>query len=353
MRLQSYGVSVGEDITAGRLSGAGPAGSVTFLIGDTQINAPFSRNTGVKSPYKIMRENGGFSLFDEDRRITDIIFPSPPSFYAGVTGNNIPFGKIALLHGRDCLATTVIQKCDFWKNGKKCKFCAIELSLKNGNTVIKKSPEELAEIAEIAAKKDGVKHITLTSGTFEDFKSLCSYLEKCVIAIKRKSSIPIHLQVYPCRDYEESLNKLKVAGVDTLGIHIESFDEKIRSEYTPGKSLHTLEEIKLMLRSAVDIFGKNQVTSFIISGLGESPESIVRGCEMLAEIGVFPFIVPHHPIEGTETYSLGTPDAEYQERIYVEVSKILKKYGLSSAKVKAGCVRCSACSAIKEFEEGQ
>lgn len=350
VNLQSYGVTLDKGISGGRASGAGPAGSVIFLIGCTQINAPFSANTGIESPYKIIRDNGGFALFDGATHIAGIKFPSTPNFYSGNTADNISYRKIALLHGEDCLATTIVQKCDLWGNGKKCRFCAIELSLKGGNTVLRKTPDELAEVAEMAEKSDSVKHITLTSGTSEDFEELSSYLADCVMAIRKKSSLPVHLQVYPLRDYAEPLKRLKEAGVDTLGIHIESFDEDIRNRYTPGKCILTINKIETMLEYAVSIFGKNQVTSFIITGLGETPESVTAGSRRIAALGVYPFIVPHHPIPGTETYSLGTPDPGYQEKIYREVAETLKENDLSSSKVKAGCVRCSACSAIKEFE---
>ncbi|RMF94651.1 MAG: MSMEG_0568 family radical SAM protein [Candidatus Schekmanbacteria bacterium] len=350
VNLQSYGIALDDGISVGRASGAGPAGSVTFLINDTQINAPYSENTGKESPYKIIKQNGKFSLMQDGRAICEIKFPPVPKFYKEKTGDDISYKKIALLHGKDCLATTIVQRCELWRKGNKCKFCAIELSLKNGATIAEKKPEDLAEVVRKAEKEDGIEHLTLTSGTSQNFSHLTTFLARCVEKIREKSSIPIHLQVYPFGEYKKPFEILKDAGVDTLGIHIESFDEEIRNRYIPGKSCHSLKEIGEMLKCAVAIFGKNQVTSFIIIGLGETAESVIEGSRWLAQMGVYPFIVPHHPIRGTETYHLGTPTPQYQEKIYVEVSKILDEYGLSSTEVKAGCVKCAACSAIKEFE---
>jgi hypothetical protein len=52
-------------------------------------------------------------------------------------------------------------------------------------------------------------------------------------------------------------------------------------------------------KKAVALFGPNQVSSFLIAGLGESPASIVWGSEVLADMGVYPFVVPFRPIPGS------------------------------------------------------
>ena len=53
-----------------------------------------------------------------------------------------------MLHGRDVLATTVLQTCiRYQSRTKTCQFCAIGQSLAAGRTIERKTPAQLAEVA--------------------------------------------------------------------------------------------------------------------------------------------------------------------------------------------------------------
>ena len=78
----------------------------------------------------------------------------------------MPYSQIATLHGRDVLATTVLQTCiRYQSRTKTCRFCAIGQSLAAGRTIERKSPAQLAEVAKAAVELDGVKHMVMTTGT--------------------------------------------------------------------------------------------------------------------------------------------------------------------------------------------
>jgi hypothetical protein len=73
---------------------------------------------------------------------------------------------LATLHGRDVLATTVLQTCiRYQSRSKTCQFCAIGQSLAAGRTIERKTPAQLAEVAKAAVTLDGVKHMVMTTGT--------------------------------------------------------------------------------------------------------------------------------------------------------------------------------------------
>ena len=125
-----------------------------------------------------------------------------------------------MLHGRDVLATTVSQRCVRWRReGERCQFCAIERSLENHNTIALKTPEQLAEVAEAAARLDGVRHMVLTTGTINYHDMGIRYLAKCVRAIKAAVDLPIQVQFEPPEDLDD-LQLLRDAGVDTVGMHL-------------------------------------------------------------------------------------------------------------------------------------
>jgi radical SAM protein (TIGR04043 family) len=157
------------------------------------------------------------------------------------------------------------------------------------------------------------------------------------------------VQICPPSDIN-CIDNLKNAGADTIGIHIESFDKNVLRRVAPSKAVQDLEFFTKAWRHAVLVFGKNQVSSFIIAGLGEESTRIIEGAELLCDIGVFPYILPFRPISGTPLEKSRPTAAETMLYLYKEVSVLLEKYGLSSAASKAGCVRCGACSSISLFE---
>ncbi len=79
-----------------------------------------------------------------------------PRFYDLTTADGVPYSKIAVLHGRDVLATTVLQTCiRYQSRTRACQFCAIGQSLAAGRTIERKSPAQLAEVAKAAVELDG------------------------------------------------------------------------------------------------------------------------------------------------------------------------------------------------------
>ena len=144
---------------------------------------------------------------------------------------------------------------------------------------------------------------------------------------------------------------MSTSGTDSVGIHIESFEFSVLEKVAPCKAELGLKTYLKTWEEAINIFGKNQVSSFLIVGLGEKRESIIEGATLLCELGVYPFIVPLRPIPGTSLAAHKPPDPTKIISVYQQVAPVLQSYGLSSRNSKAGCVRCGACSALPDFED--
>ena len=80
-------------------------------------------------------------------------------------------------------------------------------------------------------------------------------------------------------------------------------------------------------KKAVEIFGANQVSSFLIAGLGEREDSIIKGSKLLADLGVYPFVVPLRPIPGSLMEQERPPDPALMIGLYEQVAEILKTKG--------------------------
>ncbi len=347
--LQSLGVKIDRSGPS-RKGGAGPAEGGYVIIDDLVAAVPFASEYVSQSPYVIRKHEGSTWLFKNGDIVCPVGLVDRPRFYEYRTKDGIPYWKIALLHGCNCLASSVIQTCMLWNTEKRCKFCGIEISLNSGATIRVKQPHHLAEVAERAKSLDLVSHVVLTTGAAIPPMTEIAVLSNCAREIKKKTGLPIHVQCLPPSD-PNLLEKLKEAGADTIGLHVESFDEEVLSRVAPFKAAIGFGRYESAWKEAVRIFGVNQVSSFIIAGLGEKDESIIRGSEWLADLGVYPFVVPLRPIPGSLMAGERPPSTERMVALYEEISEILKIKGLKASRCRAGCVRCGACSGLLAFEE--
>jgi radical SAM protein (TIGR04043 family)/putative N-acetyltransferase (TIGR04045 family) len=347
--LQSFGLRFERQLL-NRKGGAGPAEGGTLLIEGIPVSLPMSSRYVLESPYLLKEEDGRYHIFKDGKLLRSVEFVERPAFYSDSTEDGISYPQIALLHGKDCLATTVVQTCAHWHTDKQCLFCGINLSYESGQTIRIKTPEQIAEVAAKAKKLDSIQHIVLTTGTVRPINREISHLARCAAAIKKAAGLPIHAQFTPSPDPEMYV-ELKDAGVDTVGIHIESFDLETLSRVAPAKAAMGLKKYEEAWKIAVEVFGPNQVSSFLIGGLGEKKESVIRGSEFLADLGVYPFIIPLRPIPGSLMEDALPPDPETMKFLYETVSLILKSKGLSARRSHAGCVRCGACSALHAYEQ--
>jgi biotin synthase-related radical SAM superfamily protein len=143
-----------------------------------------------------------------------------------------------------------------------------------------------------------------------------------------------------------TMDELQRAGVDSVGIHIESFDRDVLRKMCPGKSRTVTEEYIESWRYATDLFGEGQVSTYIIAGLGEDDDNIVSASRFLANLGVIPYVVPFRPITGAPMENLDPPSTGRMVKLFTDVADVLNECGLNPAASRAGCPRCGGCSAL-------
>ncbi len=98
------------------------------------------------------------------------------------------------------------------------------------------------------------------------------------------------------------------------------------------------------------VFGRGQVSTYILAGLGDPQEAILATCQKLIALGVYPFVVPFVPISGTPMESHPPPPPAFMHAILKSLAPILRAGGLSATEIKAGCGKCGACSALSTYE---
>jgi radical SAM protein (TIGR04043 family) len=345
--LQSRGLRVERPFET-RRGGAGPADAGMIWVEGVAVTVPVGASYVAGSPFVLRREDEGWGIYRDGARVATADPLERPRFYDLATADGIPYWKIALLH-LDSLASTVLQTCTYWGTSDQCAFCGIELSLQADRTIAVKRPDQLAEVAVAAKELDQVVDVTLTTGSTAAPDRGARYLGRCARAIKQATGLPIEGQFEPPADLGV-LDEVHDDGLDSVGMHVESFDPEVLARIAPGKARTGIDGYFRAWERAVEVFGAGQVSTYVILGMGEDPEVTVEGCRRAIDLGVYPFVVPLRPVPGSLMGDCMPPTADYMDRVYRQVAPYLVARGLGSGDVRAGCARCQACSAISLLE---
>ena len=346
--VQSAGVRIEAPVET-RTGGAGPTDSGMLWIEGFPVTVP-TTGAARRSPYVVRSEdNGAQGLYRDGARLASVTGSRRPRFYDRTTADGTPYWKIALLH-LDSLASTVVQACNYWNTADQCAFCGIGVSLDSGNTVARKTPEQLAEVAVAAKELDGAVDATLTTGSSVAPDRGARYVARCGRAVKDASGLPVEIQFEPPREPAILDEVHGTGGSDAVGIHVETFDPAVLARVAPGKARTGLDTYYRTWERAVALWGRGRVSTYVILGMGEDPDLTVEGCRRAIDLGVYPFVVPLRPVAGSLMADAVTPDAEYTDRIYRKVAAYLAERGLSADDAVAGCARCQACSALNAVQ---
>jgi radical SAM protein (TIGR04043 family) len=356
--MLTRGVHFLAEAETGREGGAGPTLGRYFLIDEkVVVNAPVRSSQKANEFHSLALKPIGenrFKINNLDNDVFEVTLVPIPHFYQKKLDDGTPMSHIALIHGIDCLATTIVQHCDYFNEGLECLYCSIPVSLELGRTIFRKSPEQFLQVL-LAAQQEGcASHLTLTIGSPKrPDRGALDYID-FVSKLRQHSDVPIHVQLEP-PDSTDSFHALKEAGVDTVGIHLEIYDDALRKKFCPGKFQHaSFADYLAAWRSAVNIFGRGQVSTFILLGFGETAEQLHQGFKTTIKTGVIPVPVPYRPNPGSH---LENHIPNYVNKlkqivdIYLDCAQLLHEYKLDPSIHRAGCIRCRGCTAIQEAYE--
>jgi len=288
---------------------AGPgAGGSSFFIRAGSLRVRLSINRD--SPLKVVTWGNGIAIRKE--------------------GKIIAYGTLEppLCHCPNQAYITVSERCIF-----DCKFCPVPLL--NGHV---KTLDEILRLVGEAAKHREFSAISLTSGVAESPEKEVEYMVRIVRELARRYEVPIGVSVYPT---DSSSEDLKAAGACEIKYNVETMDPEIFRKICPGLSL---DSILNALKKAVRIFGKNQVSSNFIIGLGETDQCVEKGVEILTGMGVIPNLRPisaHRLRAGQIT--IERPDPDRLLRLTRINKAALESHGLSVLQARTMCLPCTGC----------
>ena len=326
-----------------RRAGAGPSDEGHWTLDGTPLTLP----TKPDSPWEL----GPRGRLMRDGVIVDATLApvARPRFYELETADGIRYEQIARLHGRHVLATAVAPACvRRGDEAARCRLRPIEESLKAGTTAHVTRPEQIAEVAAAAVRLDGVRQLVMTTGTSDGTDRGTRHLARCVGAVHAVlPDLPIQVQIEPPLDLDW-IGRLRRAGVTAIGIDVESLDQKVRERWTAGKAQVPIERYDEAWATAVRVFGRNRVSTYLLIGLGEDADELVEGARRLIKMGVYPFVVPYRPLLGGLAHADGVPAPNHDlvADITDRVGRALRNAGMRGADQGAGCAACGACSTL-------
>jgi radical SAM protein (TIGR04043 family) len=319
--------------------------------GDGELIPAFIVNgkRGATSPYELAEITPGeFEVRQDNARYTGVTLIPRPGFYDRLTSGNTPMYKVAVIVGPGHLRSVVDQRCVYQTTGRACKFCAVQYWW---NAAAVKQSEQIAETAAAGYQEGVVKHISLTTATLGTPDKGLADLAATARLIHDKAKIPMMLEFEPLRDHallKSLLLEAREAGVTTVSINIECYDRRLSRDVMPAKGRIPFREYAQNWEIARDIFGRNEVFTVVVVGIGEDDAATLKGIETAAALGVMTFPVPHSPAIGAAFEDMTPPAADRMLALYEKAVDIHRKYDLDMCASTAGCIRGGGFSAIKD-----
>jgi biotin synthase-related radical SAM superfamily protein len=176
------------------------------------------------------------------------------------------------------------------------------------------------------------------TGTFEriciqtlNYADFIRDMSEIVSAIVSEVSVPISVSCPPIS--KNHMERLKGIGVERIGIPLDAATPeifgKIKGHMVAGP--YRWESHLKGLRDALEVFGKNKVTTHIIIGLGETERDAVELIQSLHDIGVNSSLFAFTPIKGTKLQELKRPATGQYRR--VQLARYLIVQGASSVRL--------------------
>ncbi|MFQ5979770.1 MAG: radical SAM protein [Candidatus Heimdallarchaeota archaeon] len=165
-----------------------------------------------------------------------------------------------------------------------------------------------------AWQKKQLRRICIQTTNYEH----CSQdLLEVIRAIRNVAAIPLSLSCFPLS--REEFKALKTAGAQRIGIALDAATPQLFSEAKGAKAggPYRWESHLAALSAAQEIFGKNQVTTHLIIGLGETEKQACEFLQYVVDRGIRVGLFAFTPISGTRFEAKESPQLDSYRRIQV------------------------------------
>lgn len=332
------------------------APSSLLLRDGTSIITHFTFSTSKKTlnsrePYTVDVVDDKIVLVDDDRIIDEVIYWEKPKFYDKKTSFGTPMQEVVDARPQR-FSLSVSKYCHFWdKPGEGCKYCGIGAAgaKYKGCANEQVNPEEIKEVMkEILKEKGRFTGVVLTGGSILSGDELCDDELEAYIGALQAIGTAFKTKKFPSQVNSTALSERQLirlyeeTGLTSYTTDLEVFDEEIFKWVCPGKAAHiSFGEWKKRLYQAVEIFGKGQVNTGIVSGVElatpygfkteeEALKADFETAEELASHGVGLKHDVWNVVPNSIFFKQTTPSLDYYVRLTKGFYEIMQKYGISA-----------------------
>ncbi len=164
-----------------------------------------------------------------------------------------------------------------------------------------------------------------------NYPEVFDHLETIVREIKKEATIPVSVSCQPLE--KANIERLANAGVDRLGVPLDAASATIFNKVKGADGFFSWNNQFRMLTEALTVFGRGNVSTHLIVGLGETELEAVQIIQRCVDMGVSPGLFAFTPIRGTRLEKNSPPMVESYRRMqlarFLIVSGIAQVDGMS------------------------
>lgn len=254
----------------------------------------------------------------------------------------IIFLQDPLLHSPGQALFNLFKSCS-----RNCLYCPLPLNKEKECFVYETKFMQMIENIDPLA----VNRIGFTSGIPGEwsYDRLIEEMVKIVRALRRCHGDGLTISAAPPPVSRELIQKLHDAGLSEIRINIEVYNRQLFAKLCPK---FDFDETFISIANAVNIFGRNRVSTNMVLGLGESDEDVFKGIEEFARMGVIttlsPLDVVPERIDGLQRLTgnrAGRPNRERLYNLAMKHKEIFMDYEVNpTLKLRTMCSVCAACN---------
>lgn len=227
---------------------------------------------------------------------------------------------LGLLDGKlDAAPTTAYLMT--YKVGKctaNCGFCPQARQSKSSAELLSRvtwpifPTQNLLKALARAVAEDKIKRVCIQA---LNYQGVFAHLEALAKEIKTQTMVPLSVSCQPLN--MENMQRLKDAGVDRLGVALDAATEAVFDRVKGGGvgSIYRWDNQFRLLQEALAVFGRGNVSTHVIVGLGETERETTQVIERFMDMGVLPALFAFTPIRGTALEGKSPPSLESYRRL--------------------------------------
>jgi Biotin synthase-related enzyme len=176
-----------------------------------------------------------------------------------------------------------------------------------------------------------------------NYPEVFSDLEAIVREIKRGMAVAVSVSCQPKN--QADIERLKLAGVDRLGIALDAATQAVfdRVKGRDAGGCYKWETQFELFSLAQVIFGKGNVSTHVIVGLGETEKDAIETIQRCVDLGVLPALFAFTPVRGTALEGYSPPRLESYRRVQ------LARHLIVSGKTKFSNLNFNAAGEISGY----